>query len=165
MAKGSPTGRKTKLNKKIIREAADLIKAGNYVNVVCQYLGIAQATWYNWLVKGEEAESGIYKEFLETIKSAEVTAEIRNVSLIQKAAKDDWKAAMTYLERRHPERWGRKDRTQTLEHVGLNGGPIQTENKQTVDLSKMSAQELIQLESILVKHTAADGDSEGAGEA
>lgn len=36
-----------------------------------------------------------------------------------------WQAAMTYLERRNPGRWRRRD---AVEHSGEGGGPLKTEN-------------------------------------
>lgn len=124
----SKIGRKTKLTKSLIKEAEQLIKMGNYVTTVCDYLGIHQSTWYNWLQEGAAAKSGMKREFFETIKKAESHAEIRNVGLIQKAAESDWKAAMTYLERKFPDRWGRKDRiTAEMEHSGNVGMSIKVD--------------------------------------
>lgn len=99
--------RKSKLTKELIKNASDLIKLGNYTNVVCQYLGINESTWYKWLKEGEKANSGLKREFFKSIKSAESQAEIRNVGRIQNAAQDTWQAAAWYLERKFPERWGR----------------------------------------------------------
>jgi hypothetical protein len=33
---------------------------------------------------------------------------VRAVAIIQKKMPDDWRAALTYLERKHPKRWGRR---------------------------------------------------------
>ena len=35
-------------------------------------------------------------------------AEVRAVAIIQKKMPDDWRAALAYLERKHPKRWGRR---------------------------------------------------------
>jgi transposase len=112
-------GRKTKLTRELIDEASKLIRAGNYNETVCQYLGIHKSTWYKWLAEGEQANSGLKKEFFDSIKKAEAHAEIRNVQVIQKAANESWQAAMTYLERKFPDRWGRKDKVNAdVEHSG-----------------------------------------------
>jgi len=33
---------------------------------------------------------------------------VRAVAIIQKKMPDDWRAALSYLERKHPKRWGRR---------------------------------------------------------
>lgn len=111
--------RKTKLSRKLIQEAENLIKLGNYNVTVCQYLGIGETTWYRWLQEGREAERGLKREFWEAIKRAESHAEIRNVQVIQQAGQDNWQASAWYLERKFPDKWGRKDRLEAeLSHSG-----------------------------------------------
>lgn len=128
-------GRKTKLTKKLINDAEKLIKLGNYNTTVCQYLGIHQSTWYKWLQEGEQAKSGLKREFFDRIKSAESHAEIRNVQLIQQSANDTWQAAAWYLERKFPDRWGKKDKVDAnLNHSGNVA--------KKVDLSELSIEEL-----------------------
>ena len=73
---------------------------------------------------------------------------MRNVALIQKAAKDNWQAAAWYLERRYPEDYGRREQHK-LEHTGPRGGPIQTEKMQ--DISKLSVKEREQMLGMLEK--------------
>jgi hypothetical protein len=109
--------RRSKLTKELIDEASKWIKLGNYTNTVCRYLGIHESTWYKWMQEGEKARSGIKREFFEAIKRAESEAEIRNVQMIQTAAKENWQAAAWYLERKFPDRWGKKDRM-SLDHNG-----------------------------------------------
>ena len=142
-------GRKSKLTKELIEEAVKLIKVGNYAVVVANYLGIGETTWYRWLQEGEQAKSGLKREFWESIKKAEAVPEIRNVNIIQKAAEDNWQAAMTYLQRRFPERWGRRDFQVNgeIQHTGKDGEPIEIDNK--INLDKLTEQELILLEKIL----------------
>lgn len=157
--------RKSKLTPELIKEAVDLVKLGNYIETVCQYLGIGETTWYRWMQEGEKAKSGIKRDFWESIKRAEAHAEIRNVQIIQKAAdkaKDDpklWVAAMTFLERKFPERWGRKDKVKAdLQHTGKDGGPIKTENETKIKLENLSDEELAVLERIAEKNTQPPGD-------
>lgn len=119
------TGRKLKLTRKLIDEAESLVKAGNYYSTVFQYLGIAETTWYRWLDEGKTESSGLKKEFRERIKSAESHGEIRNVQIIQKAASKSWQASAWYLERKFPERWGRKDR---LDAEFQHRGEVSTNN-------------------------------------
>lgn len=156
-------GRKTKLNENLIQEAEKLIRLGNYTTVVTQYLGIHQSTWYNWMQEGEEAKTGLKREFFERIKKAESFAEIKNVQQIQKASEDNWQASAWYLERKFPERWGKRDKY-SLEHTGKDGDPIETSHTEEIDLSKITDKELEQLENIITKTTDNRTDKEGEGE-
>ena len=116
---------KLKLNDAVIEKARKYIAAGNYAIVVCQYLGISQKTYYEWLKIGnddiEKNKNTIYSKFCNTIKESEAEAEMRNITIIQKAASDTWQAAAWYLERKHKDRWSAK---QELEHSGNVGVQI-----------------------------------------
>ena len=103
-------GRQTKLTPEIQEKIVSAIRAGNFAAVAAGYAGICESTFYRWIQKGKEAKSGIYCEFREAIKSAENESEVRAVAHIQKHMTKNWQAAMTYLERKHPDRWGRRDR-------------------------------------------------------
>jgi hypothetical protein len=58
---------------------------------------------------------------------------------------EDWRAALAYLERRHPGRWRRQ---QTTELVGRDGGPIRAHHTTGIDLSRLSDEELALLEEL-----------------
>ena len=102
--------RNEKISKEKIELASKLIEAGNTIQTIFGALGISKQTWYNWLNKGEKAKSGIYRELWEEVQKAESRAEIRYVSIIAKAAPENWQAAAWWLERKYPERWARKDK-------------------------------------------------------
>ncbi len=52
------------------------------------------------------------------IKKAELDGMRRRLQRIERAAEEGaWQADMTWLERRYPDQWGRRDRT-TVEHTG-----------------------------------------------
>lgn len=103
-------GSKVKLTEERIKTASRLIELGNTVKNIYGALGISKQTWYNWLDKGKKAKSGIYKKFYEEVEAAESRAEARFVTMISKAAEENWQAAAWWLERKYPERWGRKDK-------------------------------------------------------
>lgn len=102
--------RNEKISKEKIELASKLIEAGNTIQTIFGALGISKQTWYNWLHKGENAKSGMYRELWEEVQKAESRAETRYVSIIAKAAPENWQAAAWWLERKYPERWGRKDK-------------------------------------------------------
>lgn len=99
------------------------MREGHYAKTAAETSGITEQTLYNWLKKGEDPEQ--YPEhaaFLEAYRKAEATAEERAIRAIQDAFPNDWRAAMTYLERRHPARWARRQNVE----VTSNGEPIRT---------------------------------------
>ena len=75
---------------------------------------------YSDIRSGErKAKSGKYREFMEAIKKAEHEAEVRMVAMWQKHMPENWQAIATFLERRYPDRWGRK--RLDIEHSGEIG--------------------------------------------
>lgn len=100
----------TKLTEEKIQLASKLIGAGNTVKTIYGALGVSKQTWYNWLDKGSKAKSGLYRKLLEEVEKAESRAESRYVTIIAQAAEENWQAAAWMLERKYPERWGKKDR-------------------------------------------------------
>ena len=101
---------RTKLTPELQETLVQAIRAGNYALVAVQYAGISRSTFYRWMQKGQKAATGLYREFYEAIQLAESQAEVRAVAILQSHMQDSWQAAMTFLERKFPERWGRKDR-------------------------------------------------------
>ena len=102
-------GRPCKLTPEVQTKIVAAVRAGNYARVAAQCAGIGESTFYRWLEQGEAEEEGPFREFWEAIKAAEAEAEARAVEMVRKHMKDSWQAAMTFLERRHPDRWKRRD--------------------------------------------------------
>ncbi|WP_245533961.1 hypothetical protein [Effusibacillus pohliae] len=112
--------RRTKLTPEIQQKIVGAIAAGNYHETACALAGIHPSTFYRWLEEGAKprAKKG-YREFCEAVKKAEAAAEAKRIQLITKAAETDWKAAAWYLERKYPDRWGKKDKVSAeVEHSG-----------------------------------------------
>jgi len=119
-------GRPSKLTPESQTRLLDAIRAGNHYEPACRYAGIGYSTFRTWMIKGEEQRSGQFREFLEAVKQAEAEAEMSMVAVWQKEAVDNWQAARDFLERRFPERWGRKDRV-SAELSGPAGGPVEVD--------------------------------------
>lgn len=127
-------GRPSKLTPELTKKLITQIKAGNYFEASCAYCGIDYSTFRKWMVKGEKANSGIYFDFFHAVKKAEAEAELRMVALWQKAIPDDWRSAEKFLEKRYPDRWGRKEQVRadvTNRNTNLD-----------VDLSSFTSEEL-----------------------
>jgi hypothetical protein len=114
--------------------------------------GVNKSTLYDWLKQGARAKTGKLKEFSNAVNQAQGYAEARDVLTIGGAAKLDWRAAAWRLERKFPDRWGRRD---TMKHTGPGGGPIITAN---VDMSKLSVEELRTLEQLALKAAEESGE-------
>jgi transposase-like protein len=102
------TGRPCKLTPEVQAKICQAIRAGNYSYVAAEYAGIGASTYHRWMQQGEQETSGSFREFRDAVKSAESEAEVRAVAIIQRHMEKNWQAAMTYLERKHPQRWGRR---------------------------------------------------------
>jgi len=122
--------RKSKLTQKLVDEAAELIRNGNYANVACRALGISETSWYNWLKDAEnENTSPLKRVFFEAIKEAEAQAERDYLEVIKKASDKHWQAAAWWLERKFPDKWGRFQR---VEHE-FKGGVLVVPEQQSAD--------------------------------
>ena len=156
--------RPTKLTPELQEDILKIIRSGNYIETACAFVGINKSTFYDWLKRGAREKDRleknprarirksekIYVEFSNAVEKALAHAEIRDVAIIGKAAEENWKAAAWRLERKFPERWGRKEKY-SLEHSGIAGGPIEARHE--LDLSKLPDKELLQLENIIRKST------------
>ena len=93
------------------------IQAGAFANAAAAAAGIAESTFYAWLRRGEAAQATRdrgqpvapqerrFLEFSEAIARASAQAEVAAANLLFEAASADWRAAVAWLERRHPTRW------------------------------------------------------------
>lgn len=131
--------RTSKLNNNRRNFIVQALRAGNHREAAARAAGIAPSTLYAWLARGGNEESGIYHDFSEAVQRAEGEAEVYAVAIIRQAMNDDWRAAISYLERRHPSRWRRQTST---ELTGKDGGPVTTRTEHRIDLSALTDEEL-----------------------
>ena len=133
-------GRPTKLTNEVQERICDVLRAGNYQDAACGYVGISENTYYQWLKKGETGQQP-YADFREAVRRARAEAELRNVTLINRAAQSgQWQAAAWHLERSFPRKWGRMER---LEMTGAEGGPIGVANPRDKLLNMLSDEESV----------------------
>jgi hypothetical protein len=117
-----------------VKQLLSALQAGNFVEDACDFAGIAKSTVYRWLDRGlQESDSiaagekpnkneRVYLELWDAIKSARAEAKVRNVAIIQNAAKNGtWQAAAWWLERTAPQQYGRR---LSAEISGEDGGAI-----------------------------------------
>jgi transposase len=140
--KRKPMGRPVKLTPEVQEDICAAIRAGNYIEPSAIRAGVSKSTLYSWLKKGKTEADRVdravavgrrakvtaklkpYVDFLDAVKKAEAEAEARDVAIISKAAMTQWQAAAWRLERKHYDRWGRR---QALEHSGPQGKPVKVQ--------------------------------------
>ena len=157
----SRTRTSQKLTDDLINEIAALIREGNYIETTCRAVGISSQTYRTWKKRGEAATSGIYRRFFEAIDQSEAKAESRYLGVIKDAANSKtWQAAAWYLERKYPERWGRRQFTD----ITSGGKPLQK-----IDASQLTDDELETIEKLFTlpagKAAQSAGSADGEGEA
>jgi len=108
------------------------VEQGNYVETAAELAGVAKSTVYNWMKRGEAGEAP-YAAFMHAVKRASARAEAKAVANVRRAGLDDrfWAAEMTYLERRHPEKWGRRqesnDGPKVIVQIGARDADVQVQ--------------------------------------
>ncbi len=122
--------RTTILNQLIQSVMVEAIEGGNYATTAAEAAGIGKSTHYEWMEKGEQGIEP-YAEYADAIKKAEAIAESNAVKVIKAASLENWTAGAWYLERKFPDKWGRKDKL-TQEISGKDGKPIEIDSKALV---------------------------------
>ncbi len=135
--------RPTKLTPKVHECVVASIRAGAYAEQAAKAAGIVPSTYYDWIRRGEAGEWP-FSEFSEAIRAGEAEAEVAAVTILREAAQaGDWRAAAHYLERRHPERWGRHER-QRAEHGGEgraeHGGEARPARERDAEIERLLAE-------------------------
>ena len=100
---------KTKLTPELQKKLIKYIQGGSYIVVACRAVGIAEKTFYEWIKKGEKGIEP-YSKLSKSVRKAQAKSEIRNVAIIEMAAKKDWRAALEMLARKYPQRWAKRDK-------------------------------------------------------
>ena len=131
-------GRPTKFTPDVRARIISAIRNGNTYDASANYGGISYSLLRQWIVQGEQDQSGEFLEFVEALKKAEAEAEVGSVARIRAAASGQrvllsetervtptgetilerkyqyvppqWQADAWFLERRKPSEWGRRDR-------------------------------------------------------
>jgi transposase len=115
-----------KITPEIQTKLVNALKGGNFIQVACDYAGIAYSTFYDWLSRGERGQRE-FVEFSNAVRDAMSQGEMKLVitldkyavgrpakfdtqgRLIEDSITPDWKCALAMLERKFPQRWGRRD--------------------------------------------------------
>ena len=152
----------TILTPELIAELCDHLARGHYVLSACAYVGISRKSFYTWESHGKDARAlqtegrkvpaaqQVYLDFLDAVELARDYGEAWLAEMCLRAAQNPkdhgrWQAYMTILERSRPDRWARWSRGKTPEN------PHQPKQPPLIDPSKLTDDELDQLEGLLAK--------------
>lgn len=113
-----------------VQQLLEAVEAGNYIETAAELAGLSKVTVYNWLKRAEANETP-YVALANALKRASARAEAAEVTKVRNAGNDPrfWAASMTYLERRHPERWARRqdgnDGPKVVVQIGVRDSDVQ----------------------------------------
>lgn len=133
-------GRPSKFTPAVREKIVQALRGGSHRSTAAQFGGVSHTTLRNWLLLAEDPSAPPeYVEFLDEVTKAEADAEIVRLARLNKAGADGvYQADMWWLERKMPEKWGKKDRT-ALEITGADGGPISVEASLGADPAAIGA--------------------------
>lgn len=108
-------GRPLKLTRDVMKTLESVFSRGQTsVRTACAAAGIAPATFYAWMSRGEAGDPE-FVEFSDAIKRARAAAVQHYLDTIHHAAKcGTWQAAAWWLERVLPYEYGRKVAVETI---------------------------------------------------
>ena len=125
MADKKHAGRPFRFSPRVEKIILDYIKLGAYIETAVAAAGFSRETFYDWLRRGARAVEKREKEqeltesdtwfasFAEKINAAVAESELSSLLRIDAAAAANvWQASAWLLERRHPERWGNRQKIQ-----------------------------------------------------
>lgn len=115
------------------------IADGNYRETALKLAGIAKQTYYN-TTKRAEAGDIAAMAFVDAVEKAEAQAEAEMVHNVRSASKlpQFWAAGMTIMERKNPDRWGRRQDDSTAPRVIVQIGAKDSDVKVLVQGSGLS---------------------------
>ena len=117
-------GRPKKLTRESQQSMLSAIRNGAYIETATAHAGIERTTHYLWMRKGayearrrENAEKprklyADYLDYYDQVQKALADAELNDLAVITQSAIDGtWQAAAWKLERRYPDKYGRRTHT------------------------------------------------------
>ena len=113
-----------------VQQFLEAVGDGNYIETAAKLAGISKACLYNWITRGKTGEEP-FAAFVDALEKAEARSEAQAVANVRQAGKlpQFWAAEMTYLERRHPEKWGRRQESDSGPKVQVIIGAGQAQVK------------------------------------
>lgn len=139
----NPAGRPPKLDPVKVDRMLSAMRTGIAMDTAARFAGIPRQTLFDWLARGRAARATpVYREFVEQVEEAIAQFEVLALARITKAGDEQWQADAWRLERKFPEKYGRRTRID---------GQVTMQATPWLDLSKLSSEERSTLASLLRK--------------
>ena len=146
--KGAPLkksrGRKLKLTAEVEATVCSFVRAGAFAHVAAGAAGIGTSTFFHWMAD----ERPRYRKFRHEVEKAQAEARVSAEVVVKKMNPVAWLRLGPGRDKDGSPGW---TETAKVELTGKDGAPLIPEQKQ--DLSKLSGEELAQLEALLAKTT------------
>lgn len=103
---------------------------GNYLDTACDLAGVSEVTVRSLMKRGEAGEEP-FDAFLAVVKRAQSKAEADAVWKVLKAGEDPrfWTAPATWLERKFPQKYGRRQEDSNVARVIVQIGAVDSDVK------------------------------------
>jgi hypothetical protein len=148
-------GSDPKLTPEIAQKIVQAVRTGSSLEGSAKYAGVPPSTFFDWLKRGRNPRGfKPYRDLAAALDEALGAFEVNANALIAKAAVEKWDAAAWQLERKFPDRYGRRTRID---------GNVQVSAVPFVDLSKLTTDEAATLLGLLRKAAPAQEQLPAAG--
>jgi transposase len=97
-----------KLTPRVRAVLVDAVRRGNYLEAAAALAGVSKQSVYTWLKEGERFPDSECGRFALEMEQAQAEFEDRMLGLIEGHAARDWTAAAWRLERKMPDKYGRR---------------------------------------------------------
>lgn len=132
------------------KKLLDTIRLGVNKDDAAKLAGIPRRTFFEWLEKGKQPDAPAgYRKFFEDVEVALIQVEQKRLGVIDRASAEEWQAAAWLLERKFPDRYGR--RTRLDGNINVTATPV-------LDVSKLTLAEQEQLVNLLRKASPTAGE-------
>lgn len=115
-----------------VQQFLEAVGDGNYIETAAKLAGLSKVSVYEWLKRAQSNEPGndAFKAFANALEKAEARAEAKMLANVRRASElpQFWAAGMTVLERRHPDRWGKRQddssQPKVVVNIGVGSGDV-----------------------------------------
>lgn len=121
-------GRPTSLEPTTKKKLLYAISMGMKWDDCCSMAGICYKTFRNWITRGEKEGEGMYFQFLQELKRAQIQGKAQNIKKIM--MNESWQSKAWLLERQYPNEFGRR--------VVFEGNPAEESEKVAKEMAEIA---------------------------
>lgn len=142
----SKVGRPSKLTPALATAILSAIAKGSHFHPACAAAGVSGTTASRWIESGSrDLEAGLRSDFAQFVEGLQQACALAETSLgtkIYSQAEIDWRAGAFLLERRFPDRWGKKEQAQNITNVVISDALV----SQLVDSMRVAGAPALELQ-------------------